>query len=54
MHFNVVDVETLVEAQKNPEKYRDLIDRVAGWSAYFVELTKDVQDQIIQRYMKKL
>jgi len=54
MHFNVVDVETLIEAQKNPEKYRDLIVRVAGWSAYFVELTKDVQDQIIQRYMKKL
>ena len=54
MHFNVVDVETLIEAQKNPEKYRDLIVRVAGWSAYFVELTKDVQDQIIQRYLKKL
>ena len=54
MHFNVVDIETLIEAQKNPEKYRDLIVRVAGWSAYFVELTKDVQDQIIQRYMKKL
>ncbi|MHA1595659.1 MAG: glycyl radical protein [Candidatus Baldrarchaeia archaeon] len=54
MHFNVVDVNTLIEAQKNPERYRDLVVRVAGWSAYFVELTKEVQDQIIRRYMRKL
>ena len=54
IHFNVVDVNTLLDAQKNPEKYRDLLVRVAGYSAYFVDLTKDVQDEIIKRYSEKL
>jgi formate C-acetyltransferase len=49
MQFNYLDNETLLEAQKNPEAYRDLIVRVAGYSAYFVELCKDVQDEIISR-----
>lgn len=51
MQFNYLDNETLLEAQKNPEKYRDLIVRVAGYSSFFVELCKDVQDEIISRTM---
>lgn len=49
MQFNYVDNDTLLEAQQQPEKYRDLIVRVAGYSAFFVELCKDVQDEIISR-----
>jgi len=51
MQFNYLDNNTLVEAQKHPELYRDLIVRVAGYSAFFVELCKDVQDEIISRTM---
>lgn len=47
--FNVVSRETLVEAQARPEEYRDLLVRVAGYSAYFVELSREVQDDIIGR-----
>ncbi|WP_210409159.1 choline trimethylamine-lyase [Methanococcoides vulcani] len=53
MQFNYLDNETLLEAQKHPEQYRDLIVRVAGYSAFFVELCKDVQDEIISRTMLK-
>ena len=49
MQFNCVDKETLLAAQQAPEKHRDLIVRVAGYSAFFVELCKDVQDEIISR-----
>ena len=49
IQFNVVDAETLRKAQKNPEKYRDLIIRVAGYSDYFVDLGKELQDEIIAR-----
>lgn len=49
MQFNVVTRDTLVEAQKRPENYRDLVVRVAGYSAYFVQLSKTVQDEIIGR-----
>ncbi|PSW02576.1 choline trimethylamine-lyase [Photobacterium lipolyticum] len=49
MQFSYVDNEVLKQAQKEPEKYRDLIVRVAGYSAYFVELCKEVQDEIISR-----
>ena len=49
MQFNYLDNETLLEAQKHPEQYRDLVVRVAGYSAFFVELCKDVQDEIISR-----
>lgn len=51
MQFNYLDNDTLIAAQKNPEKYRDLIVRVAGYSAFFVELCTDVQDEIISRTM---
>ncbi|MEM2867943.1 MAG: pyruvate formate lyase family protein [Candidatus Bathyarchaeia archaeon] len=49
IQFNVVDRETLLDAQKHPEKYQDLIVRVAGYSAYFTQLSKPVQDEIIKR-----
>ena len=49
MQFNYLDNKTLLEAQKHPENYRDLVVRVAGYSAFFVELCKDVQDEIISR-----
>jgi len=51
MQFNYLSNETLLDAQKHPEQYRDLIVRVAGYSAFFVELCKDVQDEIISRTM---
>jgi formate C-acetyltransferase/4-hydroxyphenylacetate decarboxylase large subunit len=49
IQFNVVDSRMLRDAQTHPEKYRDLIVRVAGFSAFFVELGKAVQDQVIER-----
>lgn len=49
MQFNVVSQETLLAAQKNPQAYRSLIVRVAGYSDYFISLSKDVQDEIILR-----
>jgi pyruvate formate-lyase/glycerol dehydratase family glycyl radical enzyme len=49
IQFNVVTAETLRLAQKEPEKYRDLIVRVAGYSDYFNDLGKDLQDEIIRR-----
>jgi formate C-acetyltransferase len=49
IQFNVVTAETLREAQQQPEKHRDLIVRVAGYSDYFCDLTKALQDEIIAR-----
>jgi formate C-acetyltransferase len=49
IQFNVVSAGTLREAQKHPEKYRDLIVRVAGYSDYFNDLGEDLQNEIIQR-----
>lgn len=49
VQFNVVDKETLLEAQRNPQDFQDLIVRVAGYSAYFVDLSKGLQDSIIAR-----
>jgi pyruvate-formate lyase len=49
VQFNVIGNEQLLDAQKHPENYRDLIVRVAGYSAYFVDLGKGVQDDIIRR-----
>jgi formate C-acetyltransferase len=53
IQFNVVTAETLREAQTNPEKYRDLIVRVAGYSDYFSDLNKALQDEIIARTEQK-
>lgn len=49
IQFNVVNAETLREAQKHPELYRDLIVRVAGYSDYFNDLGEDLQNEIIRR-----
>ncbi|MBP2098453.1 glycyl radical protein [Enterococcus rivorum] len=49
IQYNVVSRETLIDAQKNPEKHRDLIVRVAGYSAFFNALSKATQDDIIAR-----
>lgn len=49
IQFNIVDAATLRAAQKNPESYRDLIVRVAGYSDYFCDLGKALQDEIIAR-----
>lgn len=49
VQYNVVDTATLRDAQKNPEKYRDLVVRIAGYSAYFIELGRDLQNDIISR-----
>ena len=49
VQFNIVDKATLLDAQKHPENHPDLIVRVAGYSAYFVDLSKGLQDSIIAR-----
>jgi len=49
VQFNIVSRETLLKAQANPEEHADLVVRVAGYSAYFVQLGKKVQDEIIAR-----
>ena len=49
VQFNIVSAETLRDAQRHPEKYRDLMVRVAGYSAYFVMLDKAAQEDIIAR-----
>lgn len=49
IQFNVVDRATLIEAQKEPEQYKDLIVRVAGYSDHFRNLSKALQDEIIER-----
>lgn len=49
IQFNVINAETLRNAQKQPENYKDLIVRVAGYSDYFVDLGEDLQNEIIRR-----
>ncbi len=49
IQFNVINRETLLAAQKNPEAYKNLLVRIAGYSAYFTELSNDLQDDIIAR-----
>ena len=49
IQFNIVDSQTLREAQTTPDEYRDLLVRVAGYSDYFVDLTEELQDEIIRR-----
>jgi len=53
IQFNVLNTEILREAQKNPEKYRDLVVRVAGFSAFFTKLHVGVQNEIIERTMQR-
>lgn len=49
IQFNVIDRQTLIDAQNNPEEYKDLIVRVAGYSDFFRNLSKPLQDEIIER-----
>jgi pyruvate formate-lyase/glycerol dehydratase family glycyl radical enzyme len=49
VQFNVVSREMLLQAQQEPEQYRDLVVRVAGYSAYFTQLNSAVQDEVIAR-----
>ena len=49
IQLNVVDKEILIKAQKSPDDYQNLVVRVSGFSAYFVELEKIIQDEIIER-----
>ena len=54
VQFNVVDTKILLAAQENPDQYKDLVVRVAGYSALFVTLDKATQDDIIQRTVHEL
>ncbi len=49
IQFNVVDTQTLRDAQQHPEQYRDLLVRVAGYSDYFVDMGRDLQEEVIAR-----
>ena len=53
IQFNIINLETLRAAQKNPERYRNLLVRVAGYSAYFTELSPSLQDEVISRTEEK-
>jgi formate C-acetyltransferase len=54
IQFNIVDRETLLAAQKNPEAYHDLVVRVAGYSAFFTNLSLETQNDIIARTEQKI
>jgi formate C-acetyltransferase len=54
IQYNLLDAETLKKAKEKPEDYKDLIVRVAGYSAYFVLLSPEVQDEIIERTEQSL
>ena len=49
IQYNVVDAETLRKAQANPDDYHNLVVRIAGFSAYFVDMTTEMQNDIISR-----
>lgn len=53
LQFNIVDTETLLAAQKNPEQYRDLLVRIGGYSDFFVTIPKNLQDEVISRSMNE-
>lgn len=54
IQFNVVDTDTLRDAQAHPERYRDLLVRVAGYSDYFVDIGRDLQEEIIARTAQEI
>jgi len=49
VQFNIVDTETLIAAQQNPENYKDLLVRMAGYSDYFNDMNEDLQQEVIER-----
>ena len=54
MQFNILSADQLRDAQEHPENYQDLIVKVAGYCAQFINLDRKLQDQIIQRTEQKL
>ena len=54
VQFNVISVDTLKKAQANPNDYKGLVVRVAGYSAFFTELSKEIQNDIIRRTEHRL
>lgn len=54
LQLNTVNLEKLLDAQKHPENYRQLVVRIWGWSAYFVELDKEYQDHVIARQIYQM
>ena len=54
VQYNFVSTDTMRRAQENPEEYRDLVVRIAGYSAYFVELSRECQDDVISRNENRL
>lgn len=54
IQFNVIDEKTLMEAKKCPEAHRNILVRVAGYSAYFADLSEDIQNEIIKRYQREI
>ena len=53
MQFNVFSADTLISAQKEPEKYKNLQIRVCGWNVYFVNLEKKMQDAFIKEALHR-
>lgn len=53
IQINVVNNEVLRAAQKDPQNYKHILVRVAGYSAYFVDLSKEIQDNIIERTIQR-
>jgi len=49
VQYTIADRATLLDAQRHPERYRDLVVRVGGYSALFTELSKELQDSIVSR-----
>ena len=54
LQLNTVNTDTLLDAQKHPENYRQLVVRIWGWSAYFTELDREYQDHVIKRQVYKI
>jgi len=54
LQLNAVNVDKLLDAQKHPENYRQMVVRIWGWSAYFVELDKEFQDHVIARQIYQI
>ena len=54
VQYNIVSADTMRAAQADPKTYRDLVVRIAGYSAYFVELSRDCQNDLIHRTENRL
>lgn len=54
LQFNIVDADTLLKAQENPEMYKDLLVRIGGYSDFFVTIPKNLQDEIISRSQNEI